>query len=325
MLAATDFDTMAQIAWAAQAELVGADDPTLALVLVRQDERHFVFGGGTGGSIGDTGRFDITGDRAFPHAHAIGRRIVSALLDDLTAGKGAEPVTVRDPLPGLEDLAPPGQYWTLIPVVFDGGPHRMLVLVSPLPIAPDLVTSSQTLMMLTALTYGGMEHRQRLQWQAWHDGLTELPNRRMLQDRLTDICSAAGIAQYALLFIDLDGFKVINDSCGHAAGDRVLTTVARRMADATREDDLVARLGGDEFAVLVRHQGRRDIVEALVARLDRVTQEPIVLSGEVTVRVGASIGVQFGADNDDPVSLLQAADAAMYLEKSARRSLPAGR
>ncbi|HVY62961.1 MAG TPA: EAL domain-containing protein, partial [Planctomycetota bacterium] len=158
-----------------------------------------------------------------------------------------------------------------------------------------------------------------LERQATHDALTGLPNRALLQDRLGVAIAAARRSRrpLALLLMDLDRFKEINDTLGHATGDTVLRQVGPRVRRAIRESDTVARLGGDEFAVLLPDVG--DATSALsVARgiLSRVA-EPILLEGQV-LQPGASIGIALYPDHgDDADALLKRADVAMYLAKRA--------
>jgi len=128
-----------------------------------------------------------------------------------------------------------------------------------------------------------------------------------------------------LLFIDLDGFKAVNDTHGHLCGDEVLTQTAERLAGAVREGDLVARLGGDEFAVLVDHAGDQRIAQSLVERMQHALRAPIRLSNGATVTVGASIGLHHGEAALGADGLVHAADTAMYQLKAARRPAAAHR
>ena len=163
------------------------------------------------------------------------------------------------------------------------------------------------------------EHTERI---AFHDALTQLPNRLLLTDRLHQ---AIGLARrsgtsLAVCFIDLDGFKAVNDRHGHAAGDRLLRVVARRLQGRVRSHDTVARLGGDEFVLLLtRLQGRGEC-DAILQRVGPAVAEPVDLGDGQCAQLSASIGVTFCPDEGDaPQPLLQAADAAMYRVKQARR------
>jgi diguanylate cyclase (GGDEF)-like protein/PAS domain S-box-containing protein len=163
---------------------------------------------------------------------------------------------------------------------------------------------------------------QELTHQAFHDSLTGLANRGLLRDHLTQALARARRSEnpVAVLLVDLDGFKQVNDSLGHAIGDEVLRSVARRFATVTRPSDTLARLGGDEFALLTE-----DIDElragALAARLLDSLTDPVSASGR-TLRIGASVGIVVNASDDviDADDLLRRADVAMYAAKSAGRN-----
>ena len=157
---------------------------------------------------------------------------------------------------------------------------------------------------------------ERLTHAATHDGLTELPNRVALVERLDELLARADIGQVSVLFIDLDNFKVVNDSLGHGVGDELLRQIAGRLRDAMRDTDRVARFGGDEFVVFV--DGGVD--PAIVAeRLRRAVQKPMVIDTHELV-VTASIGFAVNATGDLTADdLLRDADAAMYRAKAAGR------
>jgi len=150
--------------------------------------------------------------------------------------------------------------------------------------------------------------------RAVRDPLTGLANRTLLEERLRAVLArdARSGNSTAVLFLDLDGFKAVNDRHGHATGDLVLKTVADRLAAAVRPSDTVARLGGDEFVVLV--EGAEDpTVELLVERLAHAVSEPI---GTLDLRVGVSIGVAVSrAGEAEAGGLLNASDRAMYAVK----------
>ncbi len=150
--------------------------------------------------------------------------------------------------------------------------------------------------------------------QAHYDALTGLPNRRLLYERIEQAL-AIGLrtkAYPALLFIDLDGFKAVNDTLGHEVGDALLFQVAGRLAASTRESDTVARLGGDEFVVLLPAVTDRSQAAAAAAKLLEEVRRPYRM-GRQEVRVGASIGVSYAPDDGDAAeSLLARADEAMY-------------
>jgi len=161
---------------------------------------------------------------------------------------------------------------------------------------------------------------EQIRWQASHDGLTGLPNRMLALDRAEAMMARAmrGQSTCAALFIDLDGFKDVNDTFGHAAGDQLLLAVAERLRSTARVSDTVARLGGDEFVVLCEGSSIEAGVEAVAERLLSVLREPYPLpaaaQGEVTLT--ASIGIARGA-RMTASDLLNDADAAMYRAKAA--------
>ncbi len=158
------------------------------------------------------------------------------------------------------------------------------------------------------------ELQAQLEHAAAHDPLTGVANRRLFADQLEARIAEGTVA--GILFIDLDGFKEINDTLGHAAGDEVLTKVADRLTGCVRAEDLVARLGGDEFAVLLADHGI-DTMEAVAARLLDVLGAPLAVSGKY-LRVAASIGIAAVEDVAEPTvsELLRRADWAMYQAKS---------
>jgi diguanylate cyclase (GGDEF)-like protein len=162
------------------------------------------------------------------------------------------------------------------------------------------------------------QRRASLQ-QALHDPLTGLPNRTLLDDRLQQaiIQSERGRYRSAGLYIDLDGFKPLNDTHGHEAGDQVLREVASRLRDAMREADTVARIGGDEFFVVAPQTGSTESAMALAGKLQMIVQTPMWLSeGNQMVSVGASIGIcLFPFPGATPELVLQRSDRSMYAAK----------
>lgn len=166
-----------------------------------------------------------------------------------------------------------------------------------------------------------------VRYQAAHDALTGLPNRTLFQDRLGLAMERSQRAgnRAALLYVDIDGFKPVNDAHGHHAGDLLLKQIAGRLREAVRRSDTVARLGGDEFAVIVEAlDGNQPMILAFAQKLCDVLKAPFILNldGHVSVEVsiGASIGIALypdQADLPDPrESMIRAADAAMYEAKN---------
>ena len=155
--------------------------------------------------------------------------------------------------------------------------------------------------------------------RANHDPLTNLPNRQLFEDRMEHAARHARRlnVDVALLYLDLDGFKPVNDALGHAAGDEVLKEVARHLHAVVRETDTVARLGGDEFAVLLEPHGDREQAEMVAQRILSSLSEPIAVGGQ-QCGVGVSIGIALSsAQNFDTEAFIKKADAAMYEAKKA--------
>ncbi len=161
--------------------------------------------------------------------------------------------------------------------------------------------------------------RMWLERQALHDPLTRLPNRMLLMDRarqaMTRLHRSQGIL--AMLFIDLDKFKAVNDNLGHDAGDRLLVSVSERLAELMRDSDTIARLGGDEFVILAEELDSEDEAMALAGRVLDALEQPFPL-GSAEVAMLASVGVAISHDPEcDPESMLREADLAMYKAKGA--------
>ena len=176
-----------------------------------------------------------------------------------------------------------------------------------------------------ALNFRDISERKALEEQlrqlAFHDSLTLLANRNLFRDRVQHALTLAsgGVGTVAVMFLDLDNFKNINDSLGHDAGDRLLQAVAQRIVKTTRSSDTVARLGGDEFAVLLEKVGRSADVEQLAQALIDTLALPFALDGK-EVRIGVSIGVAFAGPEAGAETLLSNADIAMYHAKAAGKN-----
>jgi diguanylate cyclase (GGDEF)-like protein len=164
------------------------------------------------------------------------------------------------------------------------------------------------------------ELKEELKHQAHHDALTGLPNRVLFADRVAETLAEDGASpgQHAVLFLDLDRFKIVNDSWGHAAGDELLAQVAERISRTVRPDDTPARLGGDEFAVLLKHTDEAG-AERAAQRIVAALEATFPISGR-DVDVGASIGIALtGPHARTADELLRNADIAMYVAKSEER------
>jgi len=157
-------------------------------------------------------------------------------------------------------------------------------------------------------------------WMAQHDALTRLPNRTLLQSRLDALLNGEGrAAASAMLIVDVDNFKAVNDALGHDAGDALLCAIAERLIEAVADDDLVARTGGDEFALLIGAHCDDDI-ERVAERIFTQLRRPIIHAGrplDCAVSIGASLVLRDGADRSE---VMKAADIALYAAKAAGKA-----
>ena len=166
------------------------------------------------------------------------------------------------------------------------------------------------------------EKDEQIRHQAYHDALTGLPNRLLLQDRLEHAVEIARRkkSEIAVMFVDLDRFKTVNDSLGHNIGDQLLIQTSQRLSMCLRKSDTVSRLGGDEFVVLLSDFDDPVEIADVAEKLIKSVSEPMTLKGH-EVHVGASIGIAlFPRDGDAPTALMKNADTAMYRAKSSGRS-----
>jgi diguanylate cyclase (GGDEF)-like protein len=178
-------------------------------------------------------------------------------------------------------------------------------------------------MLEVRLLYKQLEQYSRaLESQALHDALTGLPNRRLLMDRLSLAIAHArrNTSTMAVMFLDLDGFKQINDTLGHDAGDTLLSMVADRLVAAVREEDTVARMGGDEFVIGLWELSHVDAVAALASKVILAVSQPYRIQGH-DVRITASVGVGIYPLHGEAVeTLMKRADLALYEAKRAGKN-----
>ncbi|HAK73837.1 MAG TPA: hypothetical protein DCP36_10015 [Sporomusaceae bacterium] len=160
-------------------------------------------------------------------------------------------------------------------------------------------------------------YEEAIKYMAYHDSLTGMPNRMLFRDRLTMSLNQARVNQQmlAVIFLDLDRFKEINDTLGHYSGDKALKVIAQRLEAALRKSDVVARLGGDEFTLVLYGVPDRESIDRVIDKIVSAIEEPLLLEGRefiVSASVGVAIYPQDGADVD---TLLQIADKNMYIDK----------
>jgi diguanylate cyclase (GGDEF)-like protein/PAS domain S-box-containing protein len=189
----------------------------------------------------------------------------------------------------------------------------------PVAVPPDCLSFLDALATVLTDAIRSRDAQETIRHQALHDGLTGLPNRTLFLDRVTHALARDDrpAEPLAVLCVDLDHFKLVNDSLGHEAGDELLRLVAPRLASAIRPSDTLARLGGDEFAVLCEQLPSDVTVTRIANRLMSALRKPIVFDGDVHV-VSASIGIALG-DGSSASELLRDADAAMHRAKTAGR------
>jgi diguanylate cyclase (GGDEF)-like protein/PAS domain S-box-containing protein len=168
-----------------------------------------------------------------------------------------------------------------------------------------------------------IHYQQAIEHQATHDNLTGLANRTLLHDRIGQSIAFARRSNrsVAVMLLDLDHFKHINDAYGHSAGDDLLKEVANRLRTCVRESDTVARLGGDEFVIVLADLTQADDVDGIAAKITDALSQPITIGGEREAYVGASIGISlFPRDGEHGETLLRNADMAMYRVKEHGRN-----
>ncbi len=235
-------------------------------------------------------------------------------LDEGLALAGLAPVT--------RTLQLPGHAWTLeftpLQGLRDGAPRWLLPFIGLAGAGISMLLATLTWLLMGRVAQARRE-QARLRLVALTDPLTGLPNRMLLQQRLAEVvaqCVRTG-TQGAVLFVDLDNFKFVNDSNGHHAGDAVLRVQARRLAGTVRAGDVVARLGGDEFCIVLRGAGDSMEAEAVrvAERVIAVVSDPVEVEGRIA-QMGASVGIaMIPRDGADTAALLRRADTAMYRAK----------
>ncbi len=186
----------------------------------------------------------------------------------------------------------------------------------------EVLTRIHNMLEVRLLHAAVREDADRLMVLALHDPLTGLANRRLLTDRVASAISNArrNKSDTAVVYLDLDGFKQINDTLGHGVGDALLRKVGERLVAMVRKEDTVARLGGDEFMIALWHVSGESDAAAVAAKLIKTVSEPYAIDEHrVTVTMSAGVGI-FPAHGGDAGTLMQSADAALYAAKRAGRN-----
>ncbi len=245
-------------------------------------------------------------------------RGASSLLEGAIREDGSRLPDEEDPIRQAASSGRPAR--DLVLGIPGGGAQRVWLLLS---VEPERAPDGHIRGVLT--TFSDVSERKRSQEQvrylAYHDSLTGLPNRELFLDRLTVALAHARRHKtgLAVAFVDLDHFKVINDSLGHTVGDELLRQVAQRIRGCLRVEDTVARLGGDEFTALLLGVSEAALATRIVEKLQRAIKQPLLIDGR-ELSISASLGVGlFPADGEDAESLLKNADTAMYRAKELGR------
>ncbi|MFO1376358.1 MAG: EAL domain-containing protein [Steroidobacteraceae bacterium] len=238
-----------------------------------------------------------------------GEKLLGRALADLVVPDDA--AKVRE-LPVA--LAAPGSTQTLELRVHRDGDRACVIEMVATNLSEDPTVGGWVLNIRDVTDRKGLE--EQLKRLAFHDPLTLLANRALFRNRVEHAVDAAKRRgrPVAVIFVDLDNFKKINDSLGHGVGDRVLRTSAQRLVKCTRSCDTVARLGGDEFAVLLEDAVAENLVLEIAGRIVEALQQPFSFGGS-DLRVAASVGVTFAREGEGVEELLRNADVAMYHAK----------
>jgi len=227
---------------------------------------------------------------------------------------------------GLETFAKAYAHAPKVPIiVLTGNDDHALALLAVKAGAQDFLFKGKLdrELLIRSMQYSieRKRYQEQLEHQANYDVLTGLPNRNLLHDRLKRAVFAQRDARpIAVVFIDLDHFKFINDSLGHTQGDKLLAIIAERLASIVREGDTVARLGGDEFVLVLNDQNKEDVIFRAMQRVLNKVSEPMTIDGQelyITCSAGVSL---YPADAPDVETLLKNADVAMYRAKEHGRN-----
>jgi diguanylate cyclase (GGDEF)-like protein len=296
LLGLTDAAEIGRTAWTA-IEGICAATPGLRVLKVVGDGGTLRVDGATGGFAG------------------VPATLPAAVVLMLTADGGTGGETAHGPAE-LDAAAGTTCGWVCVPLhdSQDQSAGGWLLLGSPGSVPTEAVLSIGNLANQVTLAMRNSEVHQGLTVQATLDNLTGLANRTSFNAEVSAVLDDESAGDTAVLFVDLDDFKDVNDVFGHGAGDELLREVAARLQRITRPQDLCARLGGDEFAVLLRDTGGATAAE-IAQRMVQAVATPVLLAGAVT-HVGASVGVATATSETDLEQLIHRADVAMYAAKA---------
>ena len=166
------------------------------------------------------------------------------------------------------------------------------------------------------------QSEQRIRDLAFYDSITGLPNRNLIYERIeSSLVKASQQNQVGLLYIDLDGFKVINDTRGHSVGDEMLAITGRRLSELVGENEIAARVGGDEFMILCTNNASYESCQDLATQVVKSLSQPVEIKGDIC-QIGASVGISLSGQGSETVhNFVMAADSAMFLAKRAGGNL----
>ncbi len=319
----TPYDTLPEESFDRIARLAaGSLRAPVAIVSLLDDDRHVVKS-----SVGLTGRSRVW--RKVPLALRYARQVVAAGRP-VFIGNTEERLQVE---PDVEDRPADGVAYAVVPILTADG--QVIGTVCVIDTAPhswthteincliDVATSLVTELELRSDLSLKRQTQEHLLYSTLHDALTGLPNRSLFTERLRHAMRRAARHPdnlFAVLFLDLDRFKEVNDNLGHFAGDELLRAVARRLEACIRPEDTVARLSGDEFAILLESITEASDAGRVAERIEEALSFPINLAGAEVV-TSASMGIVTSSmAHDQPEQLLRSADMAMYRAKAAGRA-----
>jgi diguanylate cyclase (GGDEF)-like protein len=310
-LEGTDIDTLSEEATALLQRVLDLDIAGVLKLLPGGDELLLISGAGLPEK--DIGNARVPTGHQSQSGYALATGLPVVVDDWQTEGRFRESQLQADA--GMRSAA-------AVLIKAKGDPYGVLGVGSGSPrrFSQDDVSFMQAIANVLANAIERRRTEERTRHEALHDPLTGLPNRNLFLDRLHHALSVAARRQnsIAVLFLDLDQFKVVNDSLGHAAGDELLAAVAPRIEQALRPGDTVARFGGDEFAVLAEDIGNERGATRIAERIAETLSRPFVLR-EREHFVSASVGIAIGEGHEAPEALIRDADSALYRAKERGR------